>query len=167
MARILPRSFYSRPPEIVAPDLLGKLLVNGAVSSRIVEVEAYPHGDPASHSTRGMTERTRVLFGPPGHAYVYLIYGIHECFNISCEPDGAAGCVLVRGVEAVSGPGRLTKYMGISRHHNGADLTRGALVIRDGPAPAGIRVTPRIGISHSRQALLRFVVETPGTRGHE
>jgi DNA-3-methyladenine glycosylase len=158
MSLILPRSFYARPPEAVAPDLIGKILVHGGRESRIVEVEAYPHGDPASHSTKGPTARTQVLFGPPGYAYVYLIYGIHECFNISCQPDGQAGCVLIRALEAVSGPGRLTRWMGITRAHNGADLTRGPLMVRDGPVPAKVRATPRIGISKSREALLRFVI---------
>ena len=98
--RVLPRRFYSRPTIDVARDLLGKVLRHGETAGIIVETEAYLGGDDlASHSARGITERTRVIFGPPGHAYVYLIYGMYECLNIVAEPDGIAGCVLIRAVE--------------------------------------------------------------------
>src|SRR5215470_10994663 len=94
---ILPRPFYNRPTIDVARDLLGKILVHGPVAGRIVETEAYLGGDDlASHSARGVTNRTRVIFGPPGHAYVYFIYGMYECLNLVAEPDGKAGCVLIR-----------------------------------------------------------------------
>src|SRR5579872_7609702 len=116
--RPLPRSFYARATVEVARDLLGKVIRHGPVSARIVETEAYLGvGDATAHSARGPTPRTRVIFGPPGHAYVYLIYGMHHCLNIVAEPEGVAGCVLIRavepinsrtgeGVQAYNGPGR-------------------------------------------------------------
>lgn len=159
MPPALPRSFYERPPEVVARELLGQTLVHGARRGRIVETEAYPHGDPASHSTRGLTDRTRVLFGPAGHAYVYLIYGIHECFNVSCLKAGEAGCVLIRGLDWVSGPGRLTRAMSITRSHSGVDLTRGPLRIERGAAASKVSVTRRVGLTKGVDALLRFVEE--------
>src|SRR3954451_24043657 len=101
---ILSRKFYSRSTVEVAKNLLGKVLVHGETAGIIVETEAYPGGeDLASHSARGLTERTRVIFGPPGHVYVYLIYGVYECLNIVAEPDGHAGCVLIRAIEPTEG----------------------------------------------------------------
>src|SRR6476646_10253902 len=101
---ILKRGFYDRPTVDVARDLLGKVLVHGPTAGLIVETEAYLGGeDLAAHSARGMTERTRVIFGPPGHAYVYFIYGMYECLNLVCEPKGTPGCVLIRAVEPVAG----------------------------------------------------------------
>src|SRR5215207_7830796 len=139
--RVLPRRFYSRSTIDVAKELLGKILRHGNTAGIIVETEAYLGGDDlASHSARGITDRTRVIFGPPGHAYVYLIYGMYECLNIVAEPDGIAGCVLIRAVEPIegieimqmrrpaaerpvdlaSGPGKLTLALGITRTLNGA-----------------------------------------------
>jgi DNA-3-methyladenine glycosylase len=178
---ILPRSFYQRNTIPVARDLLGKVLVHGAVKARIVETEAYLGGDDlAAHSARGLTERTRVIFGPPGHAYVYLIYGMHECLNLVAEPDGFPGCVLIRALEPLEGleemkrrrrnasrveqlargPGNLTKAMGITRAHNGVDVTAGELrVEEDGAAePFEIRTTPLIGITKSADWPLRFLI---------
>jgi DNA-3-methyladenine glycosylase len=112
--RLLTRAFFEAPPELVAPRLLGKLLVHrtpdGLLAGRIVEVEAYlgPHNDPpdpAAHAHRGPTPRNRVLFGPAGHAYVYAIYGRYFCMNISCEAEGRAGCVLLRALEPVAAAG--------------------------------------------------------------
>jgi DNA-3-methyladenine glycosylase len=178
---ILKPSFYQRDSVTVARALLGKLLVHGDAAGIIVETEAYPGGaDLASHSARGLTPRTRVIFGPPGHAYVFLIYGMYECLNLVAEPDGTAGCVLLRALEPVagleqmrerrprarrledlaSGPGRLTLAMGITRAHNGVDVTRGPLVVR-APAvalPVEIAATPRIGIRQSADRPLRFLI---------
>ena len=101
---ILKRQFYNRPAIEVARDLLGKVLVHGPTAGIIVETEAYLGGDDlASHSARGVTDRTRVIFGPPGHAYVYFIYGMYECLNLVAEPEGQSGCVLIRALEPVIG----------------------------------------------------------------
>lgn len=173
MTRILPRSFYSRPTVDVARDLLGKIIVHGgpgpsALAARIVETEAYlGTADPAAHAYRGVTPRTRVLFGPPGHAYVYLIYGMHYCLNVVAEPEGSAGCVLIRAVEPQTnsdvpgnGPGRLTRALGITIDHYGADLTRGHLTIRepDKPKTFEIGISPRIGIREAIDWPLRFFI---------
>jgi DNA-3-methyladenine glycosylase len=177
---ILPRSFYVRPAIEVARALLGKILVHGGVSARIVETEAYLGlVDEAAHSWRGRTPRTEVMFGPPGHAYVYLIYGIHDCLNIVAEPEGSPGCVLIRAVEPVSGiaamrrrrmvegiegltngPGKLTRALGITLRHNGADLTRGPVTVRepDREQTFEIGVSPRIGITKSVDWPLRFFI---------
>ena len=179
--RILPRSFYARPAPEVARDLLGKILVHGRTAGRIVETEAYLGlDDLAAHASRGITPRTKVLFGPPGHAYVYFIYGMYECLNLVAEPDGKPGCVLIRAIEPVSGlalmrhrrprartiqdlasgPGKLTLAMGITRRQNGADVTKGSLTVRmpAGPAPCETGVSPRIGIRLCRDWPLRFFV---------
>jgi len=163
----------------VARDLLGRVVVHGECAGRIVETEAYLGVDDlAAHSARGITPRTRVLFGPPGHAYVYFIYGMYECLNVVAEPDGIPGGVLIRALEPLagievmrkrrnrervldlcSGPGKLTQAMGITRAQNGADLTKGPLRILDGkPAPFEVEITPRIGISECADWPLRFVV---------
>ena len=178
---ILKRDFYERPTVEVARALLGKVLVHGPVAGVIVETEAYLGGDDlAAHSSRGITDRTRVIFGPAGHAYVYFIYGMYECLNLVAEPAGKPGCVLVRAMEPLagveimrrrrpvsrrvedlaSGPGKLTLAMGITRALNGADVTRGSLVVRE-PAVARrveIDVTPRIGIRQCADWPLRFIV---------
>ena len=180
--RILAREFYARPTIEVARDLLGKVLVHGETAGRIVEVEAYPGGDDlASHSARGITDRTRVIFGPPGHAYVYLIYGMYECLNLVVERDGLPGCVLLRAIEPLtgleimrrrrpaarraedlaSGPGRLTQALGITRAANGADVTRGSLTVREWRHALGvdIAISPRIGITACEAWPLRFFVK--------
>ncbi len=179
---ILKRRFFERPTVDVARDLLGKVLVHGATAGIIVETEAYLGGeDLASHSARGITERTRVIFGPPGHAYVYFIYGMYECLNIVAEPAGQAGCVLIRALEPVSGletmrqrrpaaltpadltsgPGKLTLALGITRAQYGVDMTRGSLVVRE-PAERRlfeVQVTPRIGIRECADLPLRFLIK--------
>ena len=178
---ILQRGFYDRPTIEVARDLLGKVLVHGPTAGVIVETEAYLGGDDlAAHSARGITGRTRVLFGPPGHAYIYFIYGMYECMNLVAEAEGKPGGVLVRAVEPVSGidimrrrrpaarkledlasgPGKLTLALGITRAQNGADVTRGSLVVREPAEPRAvdIQVTPRVGISKCAELPLRFVV---------
>jgi DNA-3-methyladenine glycosylase len=189
--RPLNRAFFSRDPRRVARELLGKVLVRegeGApLTARIVEVEAYLGSeDPAAHSAAGNTARTAVLFGPPGHAYVYFIYGNHYCLNVSCEPEGMAGGVLVRALEPISGveqmakargmeihgpkdlvkltsgPGRLAQAFGITRTgDNGCDLTsaKSSLWIgEDGYRARGIRVTPRIGITKAADMPLRYLL---------
>lgn len=178
---ILKRAFYERETVQVARELLGKVLVHGETAGRIVETEAYLGGDDlASHSARGVTERTRVIFGPPGHAYVYFIYGMYECLNLVAEPAGKAGCVLIRALEPLygidvmrlrrpgarkledlaSGPGKLTLAMGITRAQNGVDVTRGEFALREPRDAAQIEivVTPRIGISECADWPLRFLI---------
>lgn len=159
---ILPRAFYARPALEVAPELLGKRLVRGdgrRRSGRIVEVEAYLGvGDLASHARRGPTPRNRVMFGPPGHVYVYLIYGYHNCMNVVCETDGVAGAVLIRALEpvegieaATNGPARLCAALEIDRSLNGLDLTVGkALWLEEtGDLPAAIGRSHRIGVDYA------------------
>lgn len=168
----LPRPFYARGTVDVARDLLGKVIRHGSASARIVETEAYLGvGDAAAHSARGLTPRTRVIFGPPGHAYVYLIYGMHYCLNIVAESEGVAGCVLIRAVEPIdavtgaalssNGPGKLTRALGITLAHYGVDLTRGPITLhecRDQEA-FEIGISPRIGISHAADLPLRFFIQ--------
>ena len=178
---ILPRRFYKRPTIEVARELLGKVLMHGDAAGMIVETEAYLGGDDlASHSAAGITDRTRVIFGPPGHAYVYLSYGIHECLNIVAEREGVPGCVLIRALEPIagldemrsrrpgartirdltSGPGKLTVALGITRAQNGVDMTHGNLTVRP-PEHARqfeIAVGPRIGISKCADLPLRFTI---------
>lgn len=157
---ILPRAFYARPTVEVARGLLGKRLTMNGRGGRILEVEAYlPCGDEAAHAWRGRTPRTEVLFGPPGHAYVFLNYGMHYCLNVVAEPEGIPGCVLIRAVEgAGDGPGKLTRALGITLEHYGADLTKGPLTIQNAPEVSAMEVTPRIGIRRSALLPLRFRV---------
>jgi len=185
--KALCRDFYQRGTVEVARDLLGKVLVHGPAAGIVVETEAYLGGnDLASHSAAGITDRTRVIFGPPGHAYVYLSYGMHECLNIVAEPDGEAGCVLIRALEPIegldimrtrrpkartdrdltSGPGKLTRALGITRAQNGLDLTQGDpttgdLIVRPPVVESAfeIEVSPRIGITKCRDLPLRFTIE--------
>jgi DNA-3-methyladenine glycosylase len=172
----LAREFYDRPAIQVAPDLLGKVLVHVRDGvrqvGRIVEVEAYlgPH-DLAAHSARGLTPRTRVMFGPPGHAYVYLIYGIHCCMNVVTEPEGMASAVLLRGIEPLEGiegrtqgPGLLCQAMGIDRRLNGHDLLSRDFYVAALPDVPRFTVVkrPRIGVDYARhwaRRLLRFYIK--------
>ena len=178
---ILPRIFYARPTIEVAPDLLGKVLTHGECSGLIVETEAYlGHDDLAAHSAAGLTERTRVIFGPTGPAYIYLNYGIHDCFNIVAEPDGQPGCVLIRAVAPLTGleimrtrrppgspdyrlaagPGNLTRALNITRQFYGHDLTQPPFTVTTSPTPESheIEVTSRIGITKSAELPLRFIL---------
>jgi DNA-3-methyladenine glycosylase len=188
--RILPRAFYDRDPRLVGPDLLGKILVRRQgkkiLTGRIVEVEAYLGAeDPAAHASIGRTPRNAVLFGPPGRAYVYFIYGNHYCLNVSCLPDGVPGGILFRALEPMegckemfklrgigedsdlrrltSGPGRLAAAFGIARERdNGKDLTslRSDLYIADdGAAPPRVLITKRVGITKAAEMPLRYIVE--------
>jgi DNA-3-methyladenine glycosylase len=179
----LPRAFYNRPAVEVARGLLGTVLVHGSTSGVIVETEAYLGlQDRAAHSWRGITPRTRVMFGEPGHAYVYLIYGMYECLNVVAEPEGSPGCVLIRALEPLegiprmqrrrhpgargiedlaNGPGKLTLALGITRRHNGADFTTGPLTIHPPEQREEIQigVSPRIGIKHCADWPLRFFIQ--------
>jgi len=177
----LTRDFYARPAIEVARDCLGKILLHGNTAGRIVEVEAYLGvNDRAAHSWHGLTNRTRVIFGPTGNAYVYFIYGMYECLNFVCEPEGQAGAVLIRAIEPLSGfaimrrrrprarriedlasgPGKLTLAMGITRKLNGADLVDGPLQVRRArdESPIEVLATPRIGITHCADWPLRFMI---------
>lgn len=162
--KVLPREFYDANAEQVAPNLLGKWLVRRVDGvdriGRIVEAEAYlgPH-DLAAHSSKGRTSRTEVMFGEPGHAYVYLIYGMHHCLNAVTGPGEHASAVLIRALEPISGidgatngPGRLCRAMGIDRGLNGHDLLGGELTIvqpgRRSP-PFEIDAGPRIGVDYA------------------
>jgi DNA-3-methyladenine glycosylase len=174
--RKLPRSFYDRDTIIVARELLGKFLVHQSAGveriGKIVEVEAYlgPH-DLAAHSAKGLTERTKVMFGPPGHAYVYLIYGIYNCMNVVTEREGHASAILLRAIEPVKniegrtqGPGLLCRAMGIDRKLNAHDLLSENFYIGM-PAKAEFFSTvkrPRIGVDYAKhwaKRHLRFYIK--------
>jgi DNA-3-methyladenine glycosylase len=163
----LPRSFYQRPTTRVARDLLGKVMVRQPEDggpprlARIVEVEAYlGERDQASHARRGPTPRAAIMFGPPGHLYCYLIYGMHVCANFVCEPDGVAGAVLIRAAAPLDaghhpyelrGPGKLCRGLGITLGHKGLDLTAaGPLFVADDGTRAPRRArSPRIGVDYA------------------
>lgn len=186
-AKRLSRSWYAPDSLELAPLLLNKLLVMAdGRAGRIIEVEAYRGGeDPASHAYRGMTARNRVMFGPPGHLYVYFSYGVHWCANVVCGPPGQAQAVLLRALEPVAGldlmrrarwttqrqqpdrdlcrgPGRLCQALGIDRSYDGADLTvagSGVWLADDGSAPPlDPLTTPRVGISVAVDLPWRFAV---------
>lgn len=177
---ILPRSFYDRPTLTVAEDLLGKTLVRkipeyGRLAARIVETEAYiGYDDKACHASKGMTDRNAVMFGEPGHAYVYLIYGIYNCLNLVTERSGFPSAVLIRAAEPIegdkamaslrgntvrkphdilSGPGKLCMAMAITRAQNGIDICKkGELYVEDAPAEKfEIVKCPRIGVDYARE----------------
>jgi DNA-3-methyladenine glycosylase len=177
-ARVLPRSFYARDSRDLAPRLLNKLLVARTdegvrLAARLVEVEAYcGSDDPGSHAFRGMTPRTEVMFGPPGHLYVYFTYGMHWCANVVATKDGDAAAVLLRaaapvaGIEVMrarrpkarrdrdllAGPARLCQAFGLTGAHNGDDLVRGSVrILDDGVAPPDDPgVSTRIGLAAGR-----------------
>lgn len=171
----LPREFYDRDTIVVARELLGKCLVRRESASvrvgRIVEVEAYlgPH-DLAAHSAKGLTPRTRVMFGPPGHAYVYMIYGMYHCVNVVTQAEGKASAVLLRALEPVrnlegrtQGPGLLCRAMRIDQRLNGHDLLSADFYIADDGKAASPTIVrrPRIGVdyaAHWAKRLLRFYV---------
>jgi DNA-3-methyladenine glycosylase len=188
---VLPRAFYDRDPRRVCRDLLGKVLVRSEprkyLAARIVEVEAYfGKSDGAAHSFAGRTARNAVLFGPPGYAYVYFIYGNHYCLNVSCLPDGVAGGILFRAAEPLvgietmakargialngardlrnltSGPGRLAEAFRITRERdNGKDLTSAdsdLFIADDGYRVQKVLTTPRIGITKAAERPWRYVI---------
>lgn len=174
--RKLPRAFYARDTVTVARELLGKWLVHRAHGveriGRIVEVEAYigPR-DLASHSAKGLTARNQVMFGPPGHAYVYFIYGMYHCFNVVTEGVGHGAAVLLRALEPVKnlqgracGPGLLCRAMGIDRRHNGHDLLSDELFVAEPDEPARFLIarSPRVGVGYARhwaRRHLRFYIK--------
>jgi DNA-3-methyladenine glycosylase len=156
-----------------APRLLGATLTHGGVTLRLTEVEAYDGaGDPGSHAHRGPTRRNAVMFGPPGHLYVYFTYGMHHCCNVACGPEGEASAVLLRAGEVVAGletararrpgssdrdlargPGRLCKAMGIHRGDDGLDLRDR---LRLGPPQEDVSTGPRVGLRHASERPWRF-----------
>jgi len=174
--RKLPRSFYDRGTILIARELLGKYLVHESRGieriGRIVEVEAYlgPH-DLAAHSARGLTERTKIMFGPPGHAYVYLIYGMYYCMNVVTEREGHASAVLLRAVEPVKnvkgrtqGPGLLCNALRIDKRLNAHDLLSDDFYIAVPPKtdPFTIVKRPRIGVDYAKhwaKRQLRFYIK--------
>jgi len=170
------RGFFDRSVHDVARDLIGCRLFFDGVGGTIVETESYERDDPACHAYVGLTDRTEVLFGPPGRAYVYLSYGIHSLLNFVAEPEGDAAAVLIRaleptvGLEAMrrrrgdrsdlelcSGPGKLTEALGIGLERNGAEVDRDPFLLlrQDGPAPAVV-TGPRIGITKAVDRPWRF-----------
>jgi DNA-3-methyladenine glycosylase len=179
------RAWFDRPSAEVAPDLLGTIFIHdspeGRVAGRIVEVEAYmgPE-DLAAHSSHGRSARNAVMFGPPGHLYVYLIYGIHHCFNVVCGPGDKPEAVLIRAVAVTdgvdlararrgrvpdrrlaSGPGNVARAFGVDRSLNGADLLDGPVRLARGSAPDAILARPRIGVDYAGEWAdrdLRFLV---------
>ncbi len=181
MKKKLPRSFYARPTLEVAPDLLGKYIVYRApkeiLSARIVEVEAYiGEGDPACHAAPGPTPRNQIMYGLPGFAYIYFIYGMYHCLNFVTEPKGHPAAVLLRAAEPaegieimsdraphsahraiLSGPGKFCRAFGLTLKQNGFDLTDSNLYLEDrGEAKPEIAKSPRIGIRNGVEQLWRF-----------
>ena len=160
----------AQPPERAARFLLGQILVRRGrreVASRIVETEAYlGQDDPAAHSFRGLTPRTRPLWGAPGTLYVYFIYGMHHCLNVAVDREGAPGCVLIRAAEPIgdlplrslTGPGRLCRALGLDTRDSGTDLfAPGSRIhLREGTPPRRIRVCARVGIRKAADRPLRF-----------
>jgi DNA-3-methyladenine glycosylase len=171
-------AWYERPVVEVARDLVGCVLTREGCAGVIVETEAYHESEPACHAYVGLTQRTRVLFGPPGRAYVYRSYGIHACLNAVCEPVGVGAAVLIRALEPVegvelmrerrgldrlealcSGPGKLTQALGVELSENGGDLWRGSVRISGRPAAwRDVSVVPdrRIGITKAVELPWRF-----------
>jgi DNA-3-methyladenine glycosylase len=171
--KLTDRAWFDRPALTVAHDLLGKRLAvdgdDGRVAGRIVEVEAYlgPE-DLAAHSARGRTARNAVMFGPPGHLYVYLIYGIHHCLNVVCGPGDKPEAVLLRAAaieegedlarmrrgpvpptRLAAGPGNLAAALGVDRASNGADLLAGPIRVLDGSLPQHVLSGPRVGVAYA------------------
>jgi DNA-3-methyladenine glycosylase len=180
----LNRDFYLQDTLAAAKAALGKIIVHetpeGIISGRIAETEAYLHNDPACHASRGKTPRNTVMFGPPGHAYVYFTYGFHYCLNFVTQPEGIPEAILIRALEPLdsielmkrnrgkdrledlcSGPGKLTQAMGIGKSLNGADLLGGTLyVLDDGFDACKIISRPRIGIKEATDELWRWYPES-------
>jgi len=174
--RRLGQAFFDRSVHEVARALIGCRLFFDGVGGTVVETESYERDDPACHAYVGLTDRTEVLFGPPGRAYVYLSYGIHSLLNAVAEPEGEAAAVLIRALEPTagleemrrrrgdrpdgelcSGPGKLTEALGVGLERNGADLSRDPFLFLppEGPAPAVV-TGPRIGITKAVERPWRF-----------
>src|SRR6202162_4573181 len=175
LGKPLKRAFFARSVHEVAPDLIGATLLMNGVGGIIVELEAYHHTEPAAHSFRGPTPRNRVMFGPPGFAYVYRSYGIHWCINFVCEQEGSASAVLIRALEPThglaamrrrrklrderllcSGPGRLGQALGITRAHNGLALDEPPFELRARTGKAELVTGPRVGISKAAEKPWRY-----------
>jgi len=171
----LKRAFFDRSVHEVAPDLIGATLLVNGVGGVIVEVEAYHHTDPAAHSFGGPTPRNRVMFGPPGFAYVYRSYGIHWCVNFVCEEAGSAAAVLIRALEPThgiakmrrrrhavdvhalcSGPGKLTEALGITIAHNALPLDRPPIALHARTADVEVAAGIRIGITKAVELPWRY-----------
>jgi DNA-3-methyladenine glycosylase len=171
----LKRAFFARSVHDVAPDLIGATLLVHGVGGIIVEVEAYHHTDPAAHSFRGPTPRNRVMFGPPGVAYVYRSYGIHWCVNFVCEKQGSASAVLIRalqpthGIAAMrrrrgmhderslcSGPGKLTEALAITGKHTGLALDASPIALHARANRPDIVAGPRIGLTKAVELPWRY-----------
>jgi DNA-3-methyladenine glycosylase len=171
----LKRAFFARSVHEVAPDLIGATLLVNGVGGIIVEVEAYHHTDPAAHSFRGPTPRNRVMFGPPGFAYVYRSYGIHWCVNFVCEKEGSASAVLIRALEPThgmaamrrrrhldgerslcSGPGKLTEALDITDRHNGLALDAAPIALHARTTKPEIVAGVRIGITKAVELPWRY-----------
>jgi DNA-3-methyladenine glycosylase len=171
----LRRSFFDRSVHAVAPDLIGATLLVNGVGGLIVEVEAYHHTDPAAHSYNGPTARNAVMFGPPGHLYVYRSYGIHWCMNFVCEAEGSASAVLLRAVQPTqglttmkrrrgltderllcAGPGRVCEALGITHKHNGLPLDTAPFELRARAQDCEIVAGVRIGITKAAELPWRY-----------
>lgn len=164
------QSFFERPTVLVARELLGTYLCRRMSDGQelrgaIVEVEAYTQDDPACHAFKGLTERCKVLFGPPGNAYVYFIYGMYHCLNVVTERDGEAGAVLIRAVDAegTDGPGKLCRQWHIDRSFNGVSLIEPTSELWMVPGPEvndlDVEITPRVGISQAADRMWRFCLK--------
>ncbi|HEY1958675.1 MAG TPA: DNA-3-methyladenine glycosylase [Polyangiaceae bacterium] len=161
MTEPLPRAFFARDALVVARALVGTRIVHREGDrvrvARIVETEAYRGPkDLACHARAGLTKRTRTLFGPPGHAYVFFVYGMHECFNVVCKAEGAGHAVLVRAAEILEGaseradgPGRFARAMGLTRAYDGASLLGDPLFLLPRTEIVRIRTTPRVGVAYA------------------
>ena len=175
MPKKLRRSFFARSVHEVAPELIGATLLFRGVGGIIVELEAYHHTEPASHSHGGKTERNAVMFGPPGYAYVYRSYGTHWCLNFVCEAKGSASAVLIRALEPTeglaamrrrrevenerqfcSGPGRVCEALEISGRHNGLLLDREPFELSARPKKVKIVIGPRIGLTKAAHLHWRY-----------
>ena len=162
----LSRDFFEQPTLIVAQNLLGKALSFNNKTGIIIETEAYiGQNDPACHAAKGRTKKTQVMFGPAGYSYVYMIYGMYYCLNFVTEREGFPAAVLIRGVAVdgvhpknLNGPGKLCKYFGITKQHNGIDIAKSNnFFIFDTKQKVSYTATPRIGIKLGTDKFWRFV----------